>query len=280
MKTGIKINKTNNIKQFVYLTLGIILIMLLTPQNIMAASKQYKSVGLFVPTSLAGSGAITITVTFDANGGKVTTKSTSVNFKSTYGKLPEATRENYEFKGWYTSASGGIKKTEKSMASKPFSHTLYAHWKGSKCDITLDANGGNLSKKTIAAYYGCRYRLPIPTKENFIFDGWFTALDGEEKVNSNTIFDKNSEKKLYAHWTEKKLKIAFIAFNDEEIYYQEVICGKVYGELPKPEKEGYIFGDWYTLEEYKKNDGKPISAQDLVTETTHVKVFARWYITQ
>ena len=39
-------------------------------------------------------------VTFDANGGQVSTSSKEVSYGSSYGTLPEPTREGYTFKGW------------------------------------------------------------------------------------------------------------------------------------------------------------------------------------
>lgn len=42
------------------------------------------------------------TITFNANGGTVKTKSKSVYTYSTYGTLPTPTRKGYKFLGWYT----------------------------------------------------------------------------------------------------------------------------------------------------------------------------------
>ena len=40
------------------------------------------------------------TVTFDANGGSVSSASKSVTYKHQYGELPTPTRDEYQFKGW------------------------------------------------------------------------------------------------------------------------------------------------------------------------------------
>lgn len=45
-------------------------------------------------------GSVTKTVTFDANGGNVTTQSKVVKLGETYGELPTPTRDGYTFKGW------------------------------------------------------------------------------------------------------------------------------------------------------------------------------------
>ena len=46
------------------------------------------------------------TVTFDANGGSVSTSSNTVTYGGKYGTLPIPTRTGYNFDGWYTTAKG------------------------------------------------------------------------------------------------------------------------------------------------------------------------------
>ena len=68
------------------------------------------------------------TVTFNANGGSVSTTSKTVTNGSTYGDLPTPTRSGYGFDGWYTVASGGTKITSSTKVSLSANQTLYAHW--------------------------------------------------------------------------------------------------------------------------------------------------------
>ena len=69
-------------------------------------------------------------VTFDPNGGSVDPKSKNYEKKEKYGKLPDPTRKNYLFNGWYTEKKGGKKVTDKTECKK--SCTLYAHWERQK----------------------------------------------------------------------------------------------------------------------------------------------------
>ncbi|WP_195543537.1 SH3 domain-containing protein [Massiliimalia timonensis] len=75
----------------------------------------------------AGSSA-SYKVTFNANGGSVSTSSKTVKYGSTYGTLPTPTRSGYDFKGWYTAKSGGTKITSSSKVSITKNTTLYAQW--------------------------------------------------------------------------------------------------------------------------------------------------------
>ncbi len=68
------------------------------------------------------------TVTFNANGGTVSTASKKLTKKAFYGILPEPTREGYSFDGWYTESSGGEKVTSYQVFTKGTDQTLYAHW--------------------------------------------------------------------------------------------------------------------------------------------------------
>lgn len=66
-------------------------------------------------------------VKFNANGGKCSRSQRSVDYGSSIGTLPTATRSGYSFQGWYTKKSGGTKISSSYKVKKAV--TLYAHWK-------------------------------------------------------------------------------------------------------------------------------------------------------
>lgn len=68
------------------------------------------------------------TITFNPNGGSVSTTSKIVTYNSTYGELPTPTRNGYNFTGWYTSTSGGSKISSWTTVITPSNQTLYARW--------------------------------------------------------------------------------------------------------------------------------------------------------
>ncbi|MCR5223940.1 MAG: InlB B-repeat-containing protein, partial [Bacilli bacterium] len=70
-----------------------------------------------------------ITVTFDANGGQmIGATDKKVMIDTYYGELPETTKLNEAFEGWYTDPIGGEKITSASVVTIPSNHTLYAHY--------------------------------------------------------------------------------------------------------------------------------------------------------
>ena len=67
-------------------------------------------------------------VTLNANGGSVSTSTITVTYDSTYGTLPNPSRSNYDFSGWYTATSGGTQVTPSTVVKITANQTLYAHW--------------------------------------------------------------------------------------------------------------------------------------------------------
>ena len=78
------------------------------------------------------------TVTFDANGGSVTTANKSVTYNSTYGDLPTPTRAGYTFVGWYTAASGGSEVVDSTKVSTAGNHSIYAQWSANAYELGYD----------------------------------------------------------------------------------------------------------------------------------------------
>ncbi len=230
--------------------------------------------------SAADAVAKTCIVSFDGNGANASLDTITVSADGYYGTLPELTRPDYVFVGWYSFRSGGIKITETTKVFKPTDHTLYAQWRGNPVEIELNATGGNLNKEKIIVYYGSKYlgQLPTPTRASYQFDGWYTEETGGNRVTVKSIYDENGPKTLYAHWTEKPVKVIFIAFNGE-VYERIVAYGREYGELPEPEKDGYTFGGWYKYGDYRDRDNgqKRITESTIVKEIAQIKLYARWY---
>lgn len=136
----------------------------------------------------------TYTITFDPNGGSCSTESKIVTYGATYGALPTPTCGSYRFDGWFTAPSGGIKISDASTFLGVTNITIYAHW---TCLITLDANGGDVSPSTIIFDYGAECgELPIPTRLNYAFTGWYNDC-GKEVVETNNIIQTQT---FHAQW--------------------------------------------------------------------------------
>ena len=65
-------------------------------------------------------------ITFNANGGDCATASARTDLDGKISSLPEASRDGYTFRGWFTAASGGEQVTTETVYSADT--TLYAQW--------------------------------------------------------------------------------------------------------------------------------------------------------
>lgn len=145
----------------------------------------------------------TYTVTFNANGGSVSTSNKTVTAGETYGSLPIATRSGYTFDGWYTSASGGNQVTSATAVNLTANQTLYAHWSkiSQVYTVTFNANGGSVSTSSKTVTPGETYgNLPTPTRSGYTFEGWYTSASGGSQITSATTVNLTANQILYAHW--------------------------------------------------------------------------------
>jgi uncharacterized repeat protein (TIGR02543 family) len=214
------------------------------------------------------------TVTFDANGGSVSTSSKTVTYGSTYGELPTPTRTGYTFTGWYTAASGGSQVTSSTTVTVTSDHTLYAHWTKTDVTVTFDPNGGSVSPSSKTVTYGSTYgTLPTPTREGYSFDGWFTASEGGSQVTSSTTVTTASNHTLYAHWTAMEYTVYFDPNGGNiSTISKKVTYGEAYGTLPTPTRTGYTFDGWFTA----ASGGTQVTSSTTVTTASDHTLYAHW----
>lgn len=143
-------------------------------------------------------------VTVNPNGGTCSVGSvTAVKNKNYYSLLPTPTRKGYRFKGWYTSAKGGTKITDKN-ATTAKAITLYAQWEIAHYTVTLNTNNGSGQNPCKSVTYGAAYgNLPTPKRDGYTFKGWYTAASGGTKIESSSKVSNASDHTLYAQWNMK-----------------------------------------------------------------------------
>ncbi|MCR5590991.1 MAG: InlB B-repeat-containing protein [Lachnospiraceae bacterium] len=226
-----------------------------------------------------------VTVTYTYNDGTTSSQTGTVRYLGTYGTLPEPTRSGYDFAGWYMAESGGDKITSATTVQNASDHNLYAHWTGKEYTLMFDKNGGSCSFSTKTVTYGSAYgELPTPTKENYDFDGWYTAKTGGTKIEAATIvsdanFNINASNTVYARWTGKKVTVTFDVNGGNELPAAErtkvVNFAGTYGEsgeLPAPTRTGYDFVGWFMNLE----DTDPITDSTTVGTAVAHTLHAKW----
>ena len=68
-------------------------------------------------------------------------------------------------------------------------------------EVIFDSNGGT-PVSSISVYFGEPYgALPVPSRDYYTFEGWFTESDGGEKIGQDSQVQITGDITLYARWT-------------------------------------------------------------------------------
>jgi len=208
------------------------------------------------------------TITFNANGGTVSPASSKTGEDKKIASLPIPTRIGYIFNGWFTAATGGEEVTGDEVYNE--NKTNYAQWTIITYEITFNANGGTVDPTSSTTGNGWKLSsLPMPTKEGYAFNGWFTEATEGEEITLNTSFSEDIE--IYAQW----VPIYTVTFNANggEVNLENSETG-AYGKLmllPTPTKTGYTFTGWLT------DGGDEVTINKEYSEDTDI--YAQWELT-
>ncbi|MBQ9412103.1 MAG: InlB B-repeat-containing protein [Oscillospiraceae bacterium] len=147
----------------------------------------------------------TLTVLLDPNGGELERREYTVTLGERFGELPVPARTGYTFLGWYTSRDGGLRVISSTPAEIDGALTLYARWDGSAAEgllvVHLDPNGGSVANNRLTATLGAAYgALPVPEREDYAFQGWYTAPKDGARIYDSTVVSSTGEQTLYALW--------------------------------------------------------------------------------
>jgi uncharacterized repeat protein (TIGR02543 family) len=228
----------------------------------------------------------TYTVSFSPNGGSMETISIQVTYGSTYGTLPTPTKTGYTFDGWYTAVTDGTKITSSTKVTTASNHRLYAHWTARTYTVYFSPNGGSMETTSMKVTYGSTYGdLPTPTKEKFVFDGWYTAATDGTKVTSSTKVKTASNHRLYAHWT-KKTATSFdgtIEWNSADVQYNGTTPYVVYnGSAQTPrftvkDKSGAVISSSNYTYEYRENTNAGTGYVFVTFKDTSIEQAQQWF---
>jgi uncharacterized repeat protein (TIGR02543 family) len=146
-------------------------------------------------------------ISYDWNGGRGTAVSdVDYTFGTSAITLPlvgDRVKDGYNFAGWAESTNGsalGLTYTPSQT------RTLYALWTLGNFTVTYDAGRGTVTNSTVAVQNGSSTVLPLPTRANFVFNGWHTAVTGGSSVGSNgASFTPAASQTVYARWIQSSL---------------------------------------------------------------------------
>lgn len=198
------------------------------------------------------------------NGDPTVTKFIDNDKNSKFTELvPEPTKENYTFAGWY---NGNEKFDFTTVPTGDV--TLTAKWTANDYYVSFFTEHGDPPTSQNVKYNGTATDPGTLTEEGYTFDGWYTDDTYSTKFDFNQPIKRNTT--VYAKWTANDYEVSFITEHGNAPTSQNVPYNKTADDPGKLTEDGYTFGGWYTDDTYTKefNFSTPI--------TGNTKVYAKW----
>lgn len=128
------------------------------------------------------------TVYFNYQDGVTAQTSKTVIYDAQYGILPTPTRTGYTFGGWYTGTGGsGTQIISTTTVNITAIQNLYVRWIANDYTVIFNPNGGTVNPTSKIVTYGSTYDpLPLPTRPNYTFGGWYNS-SGNKVLNMSTV---------------------------------------------------------------------------------------------
>ena len=203
--------------------------------------------------------------TFNPDNGKPTVTKFIDNDKNSKFKelVPEPTKENYTFAGWY---NGNEKFDFTTVPTGDV--TLTAKWTANDYYVSFFTEHGDPPTSQNVKYNGTATDPGKLSEEGYTFIGWYTddtydtEFDFTQPITGNTT--------VYAKWTAKDYEVSFITEHGKTPTSQSVPYNGTATYPGKLTEDGYTFGGWYA-------DEKHTTEFDFNTQiTSDTKVYAKW----
>ena len=198
------------------------------------------------------------------NGDPTVTKFIDNDKNSKFKELvPEPTKENYTFAGWYN----GNKKFD--FTTVPTGDvTLTAKWTANDYYVSFVTEHGDPPTSQNVKYNGTANDPGKLSEDGYTFIGWYTddtydtEFDFTQPITGNTT--------VYAKWTAKNYEVSFVTEHGDAPTSQNVKYNGTATDPGKLTAEGYTFDGWYTDDTYSTEFDftQPI--------TGNTPVYAKW----
>jgi len=192
-----------------------------------------------------------VVVTYDANGGSVSSLSENVP-KGDSVSLPKPSRRSHVFMGWYTALDDGILVgVDGDDIVVETNVILYAQW-ASGVTVYYNTSEGSVSPVSETVFIGDAVTLPTPIRIGYTFAGWCNrygikvgAAGDIYIVNGDVVFLGGLIETLHAEWRLDVTVMFNMSGGDTSLPSIMVPAGSSI-TLPAPTRSGYIFNGWYT----------------------------------
>lgn len=198
------------------------------------------------------------------NGDPTVTKFIDNDKNSKFTELvPEPTKENYTFAGWY---NGNEKFDFTTVPTGDV--TLTAKWTANDYYVSFVTEHGDPPTSQNVKYNGTANDPGKLSEDGYTFDGWYADKDHNTKFDFTKPITSNTT--VYAKWTAKDYEVSFVTEHGNAPTSQNVPYNETAKDPGKLTAEGYTFIGWYADEAHK-------TKFDFSTPITgDTKVYAKW----
>ena len=190
-------------------------------------------------------------------------------------------RNGYTFGGWKVTAAPdntllegiilGSIMPDCSSTQLDSSCMVEAIWNPISVAIELDPNGGS-SVSTYQAIFGEDYKLPVPIRAGYSFNGWYNINGKQYTLSTGESLDvlKETELEVIAQWTIIRYSITYVlngGQNNSSNPSSYTVASPV--TLLTPHRTGYRFMGWYRDSAYNNQITK-------ITGTGNLTIYAKW----
>ncbi len=225
----------------------------------------------------------TYSISYTLNGGINGTNAPTAATYNADVSVTNPTRTGYTFAGWTisncttdtthyygtstsygnTSVAASFTTTAthfKNLRSSAGIVTLTANWTALSSDITLNSDGGSGGSTSVTATYDSDMsNVTVPTKQYYIFRGYYTQKDGQGTQyynpdgSSTRVWNIVGNTELFAYWIENKNQVtvdpkggSWTDTNGDTFSVPHTF--EQYGDskmtIPSPTRAGYTFVRW------------------------------------
>lgn len=193
------------------------------------------------------------TVTLDVNGGNASSLPSLhpmlIECNGVYGSLPNPTRTEAVFNGWFTESAGGEKIEHGSSVTSLNDHTLYAQWTINKYTVTFVSDGNVVQSDALE--YGSIISPPgDQTKAGHTFNGWNNSIATVPGYNVT----------VSANFTVNRYTVTFEFNNGTDPEARTIEYNSYINRPVVLVKEGYTFTGWDNDTEYMPPENITITA--------------------
>lgn len=224
-----------------------------------------------------------IEMTYDLDGGTVTSRLPETRTIDKTIKLPKVHKNGYTFEGWYDNPEfTGEAITELNESNIEITH-LYVKFVAETYAIEFELNEGTCEGLPTERSYDDVITLPTPTKHGYVFVGWYEKADfSGDKVTQLDMSNTNITK-LYAKYEVMTFKVKYVLNNPNAEISENEVSTEFFNTYtlvtPTFNDKWYAFKGWFAdaelteqVTEIKEKEGTVVvygKWEDLLTVLTY-----------